>query len=46
MDLIRVDEYGGHLPNGTWSGVVGKLFREEIDLTINDLSITETRLIG
>ena len=35
--------YGNKLANGSWTGVVGLLHRREIDLTFNDLAITEAR---
>lgn len=36
--------FGELLPNGSWTGVVGKVYRNEADLGIGDLSITAPRM--
>ena len=43
LDLVRADYYGERMDDGTWTGIVGMLYRREVDLSINDISITESR---
>ena len=43
LDMVQTDIYGQRLENGSWIGIVGMLERKEVDLTINDFSITEAR---
>ena len=36
--------YGSDLGNGTWSGLVGSLQRNETDFTCNDIMLTPSRM--
>lgn len=39
--ILADDEYCSTLPNGSWTGLVGKVHREEADLTFGELIITK-----
>ena len=44
MDIINYDNvYGRQLANGSWNGVIGAVSRGEVDMCINDVSITHSR---
>ncbi|KAJ9577074.1 hypothetical protein L9F63_006354, partial [Diploptera punctata] len=35
--IISGNQYGNDLGNGSWSGVVGKIMNNELDLCINEM---------
>lgn len=44
MDIHLYDNtYGKEMANGSWNGVVGAVSRGEVDMCINDVSITDRR---
>lgn len=44
VTYIESDSWGVNLPNGSWTGVVGMLVRQEADLAATGLMMTSDRL--